>query len=337
MFLKLKNISFLSIKITKFLNKKICYNLIKNENYFINYKEVRSMKTEKNILIAFILNLGFGIFEFFGGLFTNSISIISDSIHDIADALSIGISLLLERKSNKKPDNEYTFGYVRYSVFGSLITILILIIGSILIIYNAIIRIKNPVNINYQGMIFFAIIGIIVNYLAVYFTKGGKSLNQKAVNLHMLEDVLGWIVVLIGAIIMSFTNINIIDPILSIFVALFIFKHAISNLKIIIDLFLEKTPKGIDLDKIKKDILTIEGIKDLHHIHIWSLDGYNNYAMMHIVSDKNNILIKNKIKNKLKEYNIFHTTIELETTKEECLDKDCQINNETSSNHQHHH
>jgi len=295
------------------------------------------MKTEKNILIAFILNLGFGIFEFFGGLFTNSISIISDSIHDIGDAMGIGISLLLEKKSKKRPDNKYTFGYVRYSVIGSLITIIILIISSILVIYNAVMRINNPVDINYNGMILFSIVGIIVNYLAVYFTRGGNSLNQKSVNLHMLEDVLGWIVVLIGAIIMSFTNISIIDPILSILVALFILKNAISNLKIILDLFLEKTPKDIDIDKIKDSIFEIDGIKDIHHIHIWSLDGYNNYATMHIVTNEDNNKIKEEIRNKLKKYNIFHITIELENIDEICSDEKCTINNEILTNKYKHH
>ena len=200
------------------------------------------MKTEKNILIAFILNLGFSIFEFIGGAITNSVAIISDSIHDMGDAMSIGVSYFLEKKSKKKPDDKYTYGYIRYSVIGSTITTIILILGSLFVMYNAIKRIINPVDINYNGMIIFAVVGVVVNFLAAYFTKDGDSLTQKAVNLHMLEDVLGWAVVLIGAIIMRFTDIRIIDPILSILVALFIFKNAVSNFKAILDLFLEKTP-----------------------------------------------------------------------------------------------
>ena len=149
------------------------------------------MKSEKNILIAFILNLNFSVFEFFGGIFTNSVAIISDSIHDIGDAVSIGISYFLEKKSKKQPDNTYTYGYLRYSVIGSIITTLILLVGSVLVVINAVKRILNPVDINYNGMIIFAIIGVVVNFLAAYFTRHGDSLNQKAVNLHMLEDVLG--------------------------------------------------------------------------------------------------------------------------------------------------
>ena len=175
------------------------------------------MKTEKNILVAFLLNLLFSIIELIGGIITNSVAIISDSIHDMGDAISVGISYFLEVKSNKKPDNNYTYGYIRYSVLGSVITTLILLMGSIFVIYNAIVRIFNPVEINYNGMIIFAILGVVINFFAAYFTKEGYSLNQKAVNLHMLEDVLGWAVVLIGAIVMKFTNIIIIDSILSIF------------------------------------------------------------------------------------------------------------------------
>lgn len=303
----------------------------------IKNKGGKQMKSERNILIAFILNLGFSIFEFIGGTLTNSVAIISDSIHDIADAMSIGISYFLEKKSKKKPDDKYTYGYVRYSVIGSTITTIILIIGSILVIYNAIKRIISPVQIDYNGMIIFAIIGVIINVLATYFTKNGHSLNQKSVNLHMLEDVLGWIVVLVGAIIMRFTDIRILDPVLSIIVAIFIFKNAISNFKIIIDLFLEKTPNGVSINEVKEHILKIKGVKNVHHIHIWSIDGYNNYATMHIVTDEKNKKVKELVKEELKKYRISHTTIELESTDEHCRDEVCNIEVENQPIHHHHH
>jgi len=293
------------------------------------------MKTEKNILIAFLLNIGFSIFEFIGGTITNSVAIISDSIHDMGDALSIGISYFLEKISKKKPDNKYTYGYIRYSVIGSIITTTILLIGSIFVIYNAILRIINPVDINYDGMIIFALVGAIVNFMAAYFTKDGDSLNQKAVNLHMLEDVLGWIVVFIGAIIMRFTDIKIIDPILSIFVALFIFKNAFKNLKVIIDLFLEKTPNNIDINELKEHLLKIEGINDIHHIHIWSIDGYKTLATLHVVTNEDNHKIKELVKEELKEHGIDHITIEIENTNEECCDETCNV--ELTHNHTHHH
>lgn len=295
------------------------------------------MKTEKNILIAFILNLSFSIFEFVGGIITGSVAILSDSIHDIGDAASIGVSFFLEKKSKKQPDDTYTYGYARYSVLGSVITTVILMVGSILVIVNAVRRIINPVPINYNGMIIFAVIGTVVNFIAAYFTKDGDSLNQKAVNLHMLEDVLGWMVVLIGAIIMRFTDISVIDPIMSVCVALFILINTVKNLKEVINLFLEKTPENISVDEIKEHIMNIEGVKDVHHIHLWSMDGISNYATMHVVANENSFAVKQKIREELAEHNISHATLELESPEEKCSDIHCHTEEIVQPHHHHHH
>jgi len=294
------------------------------------------MKTEKNILIAFILNITFSIFEFFGGLFTNSISILSDSIHDLGDAISIGISYFMERKSKKHADNKYTYGYIRYSVLGGIITTTILLVGSILVIVGAVKRIINPLEVNYSGMIIFAIIGVILNFIAAYVTREGDSINQKAVNLHMLEDVLGWIVVLVGAIVMKFTDIKIIDPIMSIGVAIFILINSLKNLKKVLYLFLEKTPEDVDIEELKEHLLNINGVDDIHHIHVWSIDGYNNYATMHIVSKSKDInRIKKEIRDELEEHNICHAI--LETEDEVCDDKECHVHLKNTEHHHHHH
>ena len=293
------------------------------------------MKSEKNILIAFILNISFSIFELFGGLLTNSVAILSDSLHDLGDAISIGISYFMERKSKKKADNKYTYGYIRYSVLGGVITTTILLVGSILVIISAIRRLIKPVEINYSGMIIIAIIGVVLNFIAAYVTKDGESINQKSVNLHMLEDVLGWIVVLIGAIIMNFTDVKIIDPIMSIGVAIFILYNSLKNLKKVLDLFLVKTPNDIDIEELKNHLLEIKDVEDIHHIHVWSIDGYNNYATMHIVSKAKNISkIKKDIREELEEHNICHSI--LETEEEICDDKECHIKLREHSHHHHH-
>ncbi len=296
------------------------------------------MKSEKNILTAFILNVAFSIFELIGGIFTNSISIISDAVHDFGDALSIGISLILEKISKKKPDEKYTYGYARYSVLGALITTIVLTIGSIFVILGGINRILNPKPINYDGMIIFAIFGVVINFLAAYFTREGNSINQKAVNLHMIEDVLGWVVVLIGAILMKFTNISLVDSIMSISIAIFILINAFKNLKDILDLFLEKTPKDISVEKIKKHLLDIKEIEDVHHIHIWSMDGFSNYLTMHIVTENKNIKeLKNKIRKEMSELGISHTTIEIENKNDNCEEKECEIKINNEGIHHHHH
>ena len=295
------------------------------------------MKTEKNILIAFILNFVFSLFEFVGGALTGSVAIISDAVHDIGDAASIGISYFLEHKSKKQPDEVYTYGYGRFSVIGGLITTVILLVGSIVVIYNAVLRIFNPTPIDYSGMIILALIGAAVNLIAAFVTREGDSINQRAVSLHMLEDVLGWIVVLIGAVVMRFTEFAVIDPIMSIGVAIFIFINAIKNLKQIENLFLEKLPQGIDLDEIKEHLEKIEGVEDVHHIHIWSMDGYNHCATMHIVVGGEAQEIKKKVREELNEHGIGHVTLEIEAPGEHCNNEHCHIDHKDNGGHHHHH
>ncbi|MEG2610434.1 MAG: cation diffusion facilitator family transporter, partial [Bacilli bacterium] len=234
---------------------------------------------------------------------------------------SIGISFFLEKKSKKKPNKEYTFGYARYSVLGALITTSILTVGSLFMIVSSIIRLFNPVTLNYNGMILIAVIGTIVNLAAVFITKKGDSLNQKSVNLHMFEDVLGWIVVLIGSILMNIFNISVLDSIMSIGIAIFILIHAILNLNTILNLFLEKTPNNININELEKELLKIKGVKNIHHIHVWSLDGINNFITLHaILEDK--MLIK-EINKKLKKFGITHSTIQTEDII--CEDKECSM------------
>ena len=295
------------------------------------------MKTEKNILIAFILNLSFSLFEFVGGLFTGSVSILSDAIHDMGDAISIGISYFLEKKSKQQPDETYTYGYARYSILGGALTALFLLLGSVIVICNAVNRMFNPIKINYSGMILFAVIGVCVNFCAALITRKGGSLNQKAVNLHMLEDVLGWAVVLIGAVIMRLTDISILDPILSIGVALFILVNAIKHLKEATWLFLEKAPCSIDVNEMKHHLSELPGVLDVHHIHVWSMDGHMNYATMHIVTNANHVLIKESIRKELEEFGISHATLELEAEEEHCHATYCHVEYQKDFGHHHHH
>ena len=295
------------------------------------------MKTEKNILLAFILNLSFSVFEFAGGIFTGSVAIMSDALHDTGDALSIGIAYFLEKKSRRHPDSKYTYGYRRFSVLGSLITTVILLTGSVLVITNSINKILNPSEINANGMIIFAVIGVCVNLLAAFFTHKGDSLNQKAVNLHMLEDVLGWAVVLVGSVVIKFTGFVLIDPVMSICVALFILISALKNLKKIADIFLEKAPENIDINEITEHIEHIDGVKDVHHIHLRTIDGSTNFATMHIVTDENSKEIKEKVREELKEHGIVHATLEIETSDEICENRHCHVEFESAAHAHHHH
>ena len=295
------------------------------------------MKTEKNILWAFVLNLSFSVFEFIGGIITGSVAILSDSIHDIGDATSIGAAFFLEKKSGRAPDSVYTYGYARYSVIGGVITTLILLIGSGAVIYSAIMRIISPLEINYNGMIIFALVGVAVNLTAALLTREGGSINQRAVNLHMLEDVLGWIVVLCGAVVMRFTDFYLIDPIMSICVAVFILFNAIGNLREILDIFLEKIPHGIDTEELCEHISELEGVISVHHIHVWTMDGVNNYATMHIVVAGEQREVKSRVRRELLEHGIGHATLELEDEGEVCSETVCRVAYMGSEHGHHHH
>lgn len=295
------------------------------------------MKTQRNILIAFILNLGFAIFEILGGLVIGSVAILSDAIHDLGDSLSIGIAFFLERKSRRPPDSGHTYGYLRYSVLGGLITTTILFVGSIAVIYSAVCRILTPSPIQYDNMIVFAMIGVAVNFAAACFTKEGDSINQKAVNLHMLEDVLGWLVVLIGAVIMRFTQLTILDPLMSIGVATYILYHAARNLLAGIDLFLEKTPEGISIPDLISHIANIDGVIEVHHFHVRSLDGSHHCATMHIRCSGNAHRVKELVRQELAEHGIYHATLELEDENEPCHNRGCDLHAAPVPHHGHHH
>ncbi len=294
------------------------------------------MKTQRNILIAFILNLSFAVFEFAGGILFGSIAIVSDALHDIGDAAGIGLSYIFEKQSQKKPDKKYTYGYARFSVLGGLITSLILFLGSCAVIYNATSRMLNPREINYSGMIIFALVGVVVNFAAAYFTREGDSINQRAVNLHMLEDVLGWVVVLLGAVIMHFTDFVLIDPLMSMGVALFILINSAKNIKEVIDLFLIKTPDGTDVKEIEEHLLEIDGVLGVHHIHLWSLDSQGTYATMHVVTNGDTKEIKEKVREELYEHGVVHSTLEFEEENEEC-ETVCRVQKTHPHHHHHHH
>lgn len=295
------------------------------------------MKTEKNILIAFILNIAFSIFEFIGGMLTGSVAILSDAVHDMGDAASIGAAYLLERKSKKQPDDAYTYGYARYSAIGSVITTLILLLGSGAVIGNAVMRLFCPAEVHYNGMIVFAIVGVCVNLVAALLTRDGGSLNQKAVNLHMLEDVLGWVVVLVGAIVMRFTDFYAIDPLMSIGVAVFIVIGAIKNLGAVLALFLEKTPRGVDIAALKSHVCEIDGVLGVHHVHVRSLDGQHHCATMHIVARGDAPRIKQSVREVLRAHGILHVTLELEESGEVCSEAQCRAELVPCRGHHHRH
>ena len=206
--------------------------------------------SQKNIGIAFVLNAVFVIIEIVGGLFTNSIAILSDAVHDLGDSLTLGLSWILEKRSQKAGNSRYTYGYKRLSLMGALMNAIVLLVGSGFIIANAIPRLFSPEPINAKGMVILAIIGIIINGAAVIRLKKGTKISERVVSLHLLEDVLGWAAVLVVSIILLFADIPVLDPILSLLITAFVLKNVVQNFGQIINIFLQAIPEGYDIPKI---------------------------------------------------------------------------------------
>lgn len=282
----------------------------------------------KNIKVAFFLNFGFAIIEIIGGFLTNSVAILSDAVHDLGDSLSLGLAWYFQKYSRKKSDNVYTYGYRRFSLVGALANSLVLIVGSILILTEAIPRIFSPQQAHPQGMMLLAVLGVAVNGFAMLRLRRGKTLNEKVVSLHLMEDVLGWIAVLIGAIIMYFWDVPVIDPILSLLIAGYVLFNVFKNMRELFRILLQGTPQEINSEQIQAEILKIDSVKDIHDVHLWSVDGIYNVMTIHVILDQKKSMdelsyIKNDIRNRLKREGIEHVTLEFETEDEECILDDC--------------
>ena len=275
----------------------------------------------KNIRTAFFLNLAFAFVELIGGIITNSVAILSDAVHDFGDSISLAIAWALQKKSNKAKDDKYSYGYKRFSLLSSVILSGILLVGSILILVEAIGRLFNPQEVNAQGMLWLSILGIIVNGLAALSVKRGKTLNERAVFLHIMEDVLGWIGVLVISIVMIFISLPILDPILSISITIWVLYNVYKNLKATFNILLQAFPKDVDVKKLTKEIEAIDNVISIHDLHIWTQDGNSHVMTLHIVAEKNYETIKNKIREIAKTFNIDHVTIELEDKYSSCEEK----------------
>ena len=279
--------------------------------------------SSNNIKVAFFLNFAFTILEIIGGLYVNSIAIISDAIHDLGDTISLGTSWYLEEKSYKKSDNKFSFGYKRFSLLGALINSVILIVGSLYVINEAVGRILEPEHTDAKGMIFFAVIGVLVNGYAAWKLSGGKTMNEKVASWHLVEDVLGWVAVLVVAIILNFKDIHYLDPALSLLITIYILWNVIIRLKQTLFIFLQGVPEELDINEIESKILNIDFVNSIHHMHIWSLEGEHNVFTAHIKIDDNSNLnnfkkVKSDVKDILKEYKFEHYTVEVEFNDENC-------------------
>lgn len=274
--------------------------------------------SQKNIGIALFLNVLFVFIEIIGGILTNSIAILSDAVHDLGDSLSLGLSWILEKRSGKEGNSKYTYGYKRLSLVGALMNAVVLIVGSGFIIANAVPRIFSPEPVEAKGMIILAFLGILINGAAVIRLKRGTKIAERVVTLHLLEDVLGWVAVLVVSIILLFADIPVLDPILSLLITAFVLKNIIQNFGQITKIFLQAVPEGYDISKIEGRLLELHpAVKEIHGTKLWTLDGDSNIMTFHMSVKTepgiNEIVnLKRSVKNTLHEMGIDDVTIEIE-------------------------
>ncbi len=273
---------------------------------------------EKRVRFAAFLNLAFTVLELVGGFWTNSLAILSDALHDFGDSIALFASWLFERGAKRSPDTSRTFGYQRLSLFSALFSASILIGGSIIIIFQAIPRFFNPETVNASGMVGLAFIGIIFNGAGFFLLKKGESLNEKVLSWHLLEDMLGWVGILVGGVIIYFWKLYLLDPILTVGLTAFILYNVAKNLKEAINILMQGVPKHINLEAVKKDLLVIKGVIGIHDIHIWSLEGETDVFTAHVVLDDETLKnrseqTKETIKETLQKHHIEHSTIEIES------------------------
>jgi cobalt-zinc-cadmium efflux system protein len=280
-------------------------------------------RIQRNFTLAFWLNTGFAILEIAGGLYTNSVAILSDALHDFGDSLSLGLAFYFQRKSLKKRDDFFSYGYKRFSLLGAFINSLILIIGSIFILQEALHRLARPEQANAKGMLALAVVGIVANAIAMFRLRSGNSINERVVALHFLEDVLGWVAVLIGSVVMLFADVPILDPVLSVLIAGFILFNVYKNLRQAFRIILQGIPDNVDMEEIGRKIKSIPGITGIHDVHTWSMDGHYNIMTLHLVVKPATPLadlegLKREVRLQLQHLNIQHLTIETEFQDQSC-------------------
>ena len=286
------------------------------------------MKSSRNMTIAFLLNFSFAIIEFIFGLLFHSSAVLADAIHDTGDALAIGLSTLFEKISNRKEDRNYTLGYKRYSLLGALLTSVILLIGSTLVIVENIPKLFAPEKVNYDGMLVLGIVAIVVNTAASRVVSHGHSHNESILSLHFLEDILGWLAVILVSLILRFTDWYFLDPLLSLVIAGFILSQALPKFWENIQIFLDHVPSDVDLSQLYQEIAALENVRAITQLNVWTTDGLEKFAMLHICLENPNLLAETQasLRQELLAHGIAKVTIQtdesLQEHQEYCIGKE---------------
>ena len=274
------------------------------------------MSSKRAVWLSFFLNLSYAIVEFIAGGVFGSSAVLADSVHDLGDAVAIGVSAVLETISNREEDSQYTLGYKRFSLLGALITAVILMTGSVFVILENTTKLFNPQPVNDEGILWLGIIAVTINVLASLVVRKGKTKNESILSLHFLEDTLGWVAVILMAIILRFTDWYILDPLLSLVISFFILSKAIPRFWWTLKIFLDAVPEGVETGDLEKDLGALINVKSVNQLSIWSMDGLENNAIIHLcLEDWDQMMeTKNQVRQLLEERGVQNITIEVDTS-----------------------
>lgn len=272
------------------------------------------MKTKHAVWLAFFLNLSYAIVEFIAGGIFGSSAVLADSVHDLGDAVAIGVSAVLETISNREEDSRYTLGYKRFSLLGALITAVILMTGSVFVILENITKLFHPQPVNDEGILWLGIIAVTINVLASLVVRKGKTKNESILSLHFLEDTLGWVAVILMAIVLRFTDWYILDPLLSLVISFFILSKAIPRFWSTLKIFLDAVPEGVNIKQVKSDLEQLDHVASINQLNLWTMDGLEKNAIVHVCLEhvKHMEVCKESIRDLLKESGFQNVTIEVD-------------------------
>ena len=272
------------------------------------------MSSKRAVWLTFFLNLSFAIVEFIAGGIFGSSAVLADSVHDLGDALAIGVSAFLESISNREEDSRYTLGYKRFSLLGALVTAVILMTGSGMVILENVSKLFHPQPVNDEGLLWLGIIAISVNLLASLVIRKGQTKNESILSLHFLEDTLGWLAVILMAIVLRYTDWYILDPLLSLVISFFILSKAIPRFWSTLRIFLDAVPEGVNIQKIKTDLAELDHVASINQLNLWTMDGLEKNAIVHVCLEhvKHMEVCKESIRDLLKERGFQNVTIEVD-------------------------
>ena len=298
------------------------------------------MTTKGAVWLAFFLNLSYAIVEFIAGGVFGSSAVLADSVHDLGDAIAIGLSAFLETISNREEDSHYTLGYKRFSLLGALVTAVILMTGSVLVILENITKLFHPQAVNDEGILWLGIIAVSINVLASLVVRKGKTKNESILSLHFLEDTLGWLAVILMAIVLRFTDWYILDPLLSLVISIFILSKAIPRFWSTLKIFLDAVPEGVDIKQVKSDLEQLDHVASLNQLNLWTMDGLEKNAIVHVCLKEieQMELCKESIRSMLKDCGFQNITIEVDADLASHQIHKRKIEElEVDKSHEHHH